>query len=210
MAVLSGLCSRAVRRPGWCRARVAAVLATAAGCALVPVTAATASTRSTPAPSRPVARALIQAFEVARHMPGSAVGGIRAGSLHVGSAAGTRWALASFIPSAQAGQRLTAGFQDGAATGVFAWRAGAWHLVRTGPYGCAAGLPAALHRDWGLASTANCSAAAAGQRTAAHRALSAAAAPPGPAAGPGPHIAAIALSQVGVSDTPAVTQLRRG
>lgn len=193
---------------GWVRLAGATVAALAAASACVggPVTAAAAASTQTPAtPAGSVAGALIQAFEAGRHVPGSAVGGIRAGSLHVGSAAGTRWALASFIPSAKASQRLTAGFQDGAATGVFAWRGGAWHLVRTGPYGCAAGLPTVLRRDWGLASPANCAATAAGQRTAAHRALAAPAAPSATAAGLGQRIAAIALSQVGVTDTPAVT-----
>ena len=194
-----------VRRVSRRSAAALAVLATAAGCALGPVTAAAASARTSAEPAGPVAGALIQAFEAARHMPGSAVAGIRAGSLHVASAAGTRWALASFLPSARAGQRLTAGFQDGAATGVFAWRDGAWHLVRTGPYGCAAGLPAGLHRDWGLASPASCAVSAAGQRSAARRALSTAAASPASAAGLGQRIAAIALSQAGISDTPAVT-----
>jgi PKD repeat protein len=197
---------------GWVRIVGAAAVALAA--VLEPVTGAAAGTRPAPEPAgpgaAPVAGALIQAFEAARHLPGSAVGGIRAGSLHVGSAAGTRWALASFVPSADsastvAGQRLAAGFQDGAATGVFTWRAGTWHLVRTGPYGCAVGLPVALHRAFGLASPATCAATAPAQRTAAHRALAAPDAPSASAAGLGQRIAAIALSQTGVSDTPAVT-----
>src|SRR5581483_7835241 len=148
----------AVRGPGRRIAGAVVALATVAACVVSPATSAAASTRAAAEPAGPVAGALIQAFEAGRHMPGSAVGGIRAGSLHAGSAAGTRWALASFVPSAKAGQRLAAGFQDGAATGVFAWRAGAWHLVRTGPYGCAAGLPTALRRAFGLASPASCAA----------------------------------------------------
>jgi PKD repeat protein len=180
--------------------------ALAAGCAVtvVPVTAAAASGASAGAAGS-IAGALIQAFEAGRHMPGSAVGGIRGGSLHVGSAGGTRWALASFVPSAKAGQRLVAGFQDGAATGVFAWRGGRWQLVRTGPYGCGVGLPAALHRAWGLARRANCAATASAQHSAVHRALAAPAAPSASAAGLGPRIAAIALGQAGASDTPVVT-----
>ena len=192
----------------WGRVAGAAVvtLAAVSGWAAGPVTAAAASTGQAGSTSG----ALIRAFEAGRHAPGSAVGGIRAGSLHVGSAGGTRWALASFVPatdlaSTAAGQRLAAGFQDGAGTGVFAWRAGAWQLVRTGPYGCATGLPAALRRDWGLASPASCAATAGGQRAAVHRAMSAAAAPSATAGGLGQRIAAIALSQAGVSDTPAVT-----
>jgi PKD repeat protein len=189
-------------------------LAVVSALAMGPVTAATASTRSgaAPAPAVPVPAELTRAFEAARHIPGSAVGGIRAGSLHVDSAAGTQWAIASFIPSRSAGQQLAAGFQDGAATGVFTWGSGGWQLVRTGPYGCGAGLPAALRRDWDLASPAGCAAAAGRQRAAAGHALSAmpragsASASPGTgAAGLGPSIARIALSQVGVGDTPAVT-----
>jgi PKD repeat protein len=222
MTVLLGVWGRVA---GVAVVALAAVSAWAAG----PVTAAAASTRPTAAtstgPAGSVGGALIRAFEAARHIPGSAVGGIRAGSLHVGSAGGTRWALASFIPatdpaspepaspepaspepaSTVAGLRLAAGFQDGAATGVFAWRAGRWQLMRTGRYGCAPGVPAVLHRDWGLASPADCAAATGTQRAAARRALSTAAGPSGTAASLGQRIASIALSQVGVSDTPAVT-----
>ncbi|HEY9243491.1 MAG TPA: PKD domain-containing protein [Streptosporangiaceae bacterium] len=190
----------------WSRVAGAAVVVVAAVSVgtVSSVTAAAARARPAIEPAGSVGRALIQAFEAGRHMPGEAVGGIRAGSLHVGSAGRTRWALASFVPAAQAGKRLAAGFQDGAGTGLFEWRAGAWHLVRTGPYGCAVGLPAALHRDWGLARPANCAATGPAQRTAAHRALAGPAAPSASAAGLGQRIAAIALSQVGVSDTPAV------
>jgi hypothetical protein len=183
---------------------VVATLATAAASVVGPVTSAAAASTGS------AAGALIQAFEAGRHMPGSAVGGIRAGSLHVGSAAGARWALASFVPSRSARQRLAAGFQDGAATGVFAWRAGAWHLVRTGPYGCGKGLPAALRQAWGLASPASCAATAPAQRTAAHRALAGPDAPSASAAGLGQRIAAIALSQGRGQRHPGGDQLRRG
>jgi hypothetical protein len=210
MTVLLGVRGRGVGVLLGLRGRVAGAavvtLAAASASAMGLVTAAAAST----GPAGPTSAALVRAFEAGRHVPGSAVGGIRAGSLHVGSAAGTRWALASFVPatdlaSTGAGQRWAAGFQDGAGTGVFAWRAGAWQLVRTGPYGCATGLPAALRRGWGLASPASCAATASGQRAAAHRAMSAAAAPSATSGSLGQRIAAIALSQVGVSDTPAVT-----
>jgi hypothetical protein len=189
-----------------------------------PVTAAAAATTAAAdsaqaAPSGSIATALTQAFESAQHIPGSAVGGIRAGSEHVGTASGAEWALATFTPSARAGQQLAARFQDGAATGVFTERAdGTWRLVRTGPYGCGAGLPAALARDWGLARPASCSATAAtiaAQHTSAQRALTAAHASTAHASATahastaatslGQSIANIALSQVGVSDTPAVT-----
>ena len=93
-----------MRRPGRRGAAAVAALGAAVSCAAGPVTGAAASTRASAEPAGPVGGALIQAFEAARHMPGSAVGGIRAGSLHVAPAAGTRWALASFLPSARAGQ----------------------------------------------------------------------------------------------------------
>jgi PKD repeat protein len=174
-------------------------------------------------PAATVQAQLARSFAAARHITSSAVAGIRSGSLHVGPADGTEWALATFTPSASAGQQVAAGFQDGAATGVFRQAGGAWQLVRTGPYGCGAGLPTALRRDWGLADPAACSATAASQRAAAHRALSAAlssagatssAAPPStgapptgapPTGGLRQSIANIALSQAGVSDTPAAT-----
>jgi len=197
-------------RLGVCSGAAVVALATVPVGAVGPVTAAAASTRpatglAMTGPAGSVSGALIRAFEAARHIPGSAVGGIRAGSLHVGSAGGTRWALASFIPTARTGQRLAAGFQDGAATGVFAWRAGRWQLVRTGRYGCVPGVPAVLHRDWGLASPASCAAASGTQRAAARQTLATAAAPRRTAASLGQRIASIALSQAGVSDTPAVT-----
>jgi hypothetical protein len=192
-----------------------AALAILAALLAGPVTAAAAATVSTAAtdsaqtaPSGSIATALTQAFESAQHIPGSAVGGIRAGSEHVGTASGAEWALATFTPSARAGQQLAARFQDGAATGVFTERAGGtWRLVRTGPYGCGAGLPATLAGDWGLARPASCSATAAtiaAQRTSAQRALAAVHASTA-ATSLGQSIANIALSQVGVSDTPAVT-----
>jgi PKD repeat protein len=190
------------RAPGTVAAVVAAavtLLALVAG----PATSAAAGTRSAPDPaaSSPgstasVAAQLTRSFAAARHIPGSAIGGVRAGSLHVGGADGAEWALATFTPSASASQQMAAGFQDGAATGVFRQADGTWRLVRTGPYGCGAGLPTALRRDWGLADPASCSATITAQRAAAPRGVS---------AGPGQSIANIALSQVGVSDTPVVT-----
>jgi len=168
-----------------------------AALAVAPVTAA-ADTGGGPAQ----ATALTQAFQAARDIPGSAIGGIRPGTLHTGAADGTEWAIASFTPAAPTGTQVAAGFQDGAGTGIFKLRSGRWRLVKTGPYGCGDGLPAALKTAWGLAEPAGCTAAIATQRAAAQRALSAL---PAAQAGLGQTIASIALSQVGVSDTPAVT-----
>src|ERR1700744_3651529 len=142
----------------------------AASAAATPANSAGGSTASVSA--SPVAGSLEQAFAAARHLPASVIGGVRAGTLHQGSASGTDGALASFVPSASAG-KLAAGFADGAATGVFRRAAGVWRLVRTGPYGCGAGLPASLKQAWGLAAPATCSASAASGHAAAQRALSA-------------------------------------
>jgi len=173
---------------------------------------------------------LTQAFEAGRPLPSSAIGGIRPGTLHTGTADGTEWAIASFIPSASASVQVAAGFQDGGGTGVFRIQNGSWRLIGTTLYGCGEGLPAALKQAWGLADPAGCTAPIATQRAAAEQALStlpataraAASAATRATATPenatsqssGQHptpaeldqaIASIALSQVGTSDTPAST-----
>ena len=147
---------------------VLAALAVITALTAAPVAAA-ASTGTSPA----TAAALTRAFEAGRHVPGSAIGGIRPGTLHAGTAGGTEWAIASFTPSASAGQQVAAGFQDGGGTGVFSVGSGGWRLVNTGAYGCGEGLPATLKKAWGLADPAGCTATIATQRAAAQRALSA-------------------------------------
>ena len=200
------------RRPGSVLAAAAITTAMAAAPAAAAVGPGTG-----PVP----AAALARAFEADRPVPGSVISGIRPGTLHAGTADGTEWAIASFTPAGSAGEQVAAGFQDGAATGVFNDRGGTWRLVTTGPYGCGVGLPATLKEAWGLAAPAGCAGPIAAQRAAAQRALSAfpaaaRAAMPlragtlAPAhvstpAGLGQSIASIALSQVGTGDTPAVT-----
>jgi hypothetical protein len=185
---------------------------------------------ATPSASTSVSTALEQAFEAGQHLPGSAVGGIQAGTLHMGTASGQQWAIASFMPADPATQKMANAFQDGGATGVFTQTGGLWHLVRTGLYGCGDGLPAALKSSWNLGYATSCTASAASQqRTAAQQALAslpasaktaatprggkpatggrAATAAPAASASPadlGQRIAAIALSKVGLSTTPAV------
>jgi len=155
--------------------------------------------------------AVIRAFAAARQLPAYAIGAIRPGSWHTGRADGTEWAMATFTPSASAGQLVAAGFQDGAATGVFRRTAAGWRLASSGPYGCGAGLPAELKTAWRLAEPASCSATPASERAAAQAARAQAGAQAARAqAGPsdarlGETIAAVALGQVGVADTPAVT-----
>jgi hypothetical protein len=170
--------------------------------------------------------ALIQAFESGRHLPGPAIGGIRPGSLHTGTDGGTEWAIATFLPAASASKQVAAGFQDGGGTGVFSLQNGVWRLLGAGRYGCGEGLPGALKKAWGLADPAGCTASIATQRSAAGQALSALPAPAQAAAkaatratatpvrepaqqptqaGLDQAIASVALSQVGISDTPTST-----
>ncbi len=172
---------------------------------------------------------LTQAFEAGRHLPSSAIGGIRPGTLHTGTAEGTEWAIAAFTPSASASKQVAAGFQDGGGTGVFRIQNDSWRVTGTTLYGCGEGLPATLKQAWGLADPAGCTATIAAQRAAAERALSALPATARAAASAATHatatpeaapentaqrstpaeldqaIASIALSQVGTSDTPVST-----
>ena len=179
------------------------LVAVAVVTALTAPAAASASPGLGPGPGPAQATALTQAFEAGLHIPGSLIGGIRPGTLHTGAAAGTDWAIASFTPSVSAGNQVAAGFQDGAGTGVFSNQNGRWRLLETGPYGCGEGLPGTLRKAWGLADPAGCAGPIATQRAAARHALSAVR--DDAIAGLDRKIASIALSQVGISDTPAVT-----
>jgi PKD domain-containing protein/CHAP domain-containing protein len=208
-----------------------------AGLALIAMSAAPASagTQSaghspSPAGTRIAAGttqgALAQAFTAARHVAGSAVGSIRPGSLHTGTADGRQWAIASFLPKKSDSAEMAISFQDGAATGVFEKTHGSWRLVSTGLYGCAVGLPASLKKAWHIGSPSLCTRSASSQEAAARKAL--AAMPAGArataskavkaaaaaksavrtaAADPadlGQTIASIALTQVGVQVNPQV------
>jgi hypothetical protein len=174
-------------------------------------TASAASSPVRPVSAAPVSAALEHAFEAARHVPAADVGGIRAGTLHVGTASGREWAIASFIPAKATAPKDASGFQDGAATGVFTGTHGIWRLVQTGMYGCANGLPSTLAAAWHLARPQACTASATAQRGAARHALAALPASARSATARAKtidfsqRIAAIALSEVGVKDTPAVT-----
>ena len=181
-----------------------------------------------------VSSALVQAYVAGRHLPAGSVAGIRAGSLHTASVSGMNWAIAEFTPSASAAPGVQAEFQDGAGTGTFSQRPpGPWRLAHTGPYGCGRGQPggepADLRRAWsqrGLPAPVICPPAMTTQRGAASAALAqgalsraarspaarspaarspAARSRAGAARTLGQSIARIALGQVGVGDTPAVT-----
>jgi PKD domain/CHAP domain len=207
---------------------VAAGLVTFSACVAGSATSAGAavSASAAAAPAPPVSAALEHAFEAARHVPATDVGRIRPGTLHVGSSGGREWAIASFSPARAAAPKAATVFQDGAATGTFSESRGVWHLVATGMYGCGTGLPDGLAAAWHLARPQACTASASTQRDAAQRALAAlpasarsaakTAAEPAGRTGKATStaggttnfsqkIAAIALSQVGVKDTPAVT-----
>jgi hypothetical protein len=222
---------------------LALIFAFGAGPAASAATAATTPNQAVPAkaapakaaPSASTASALARAFETGEKVPGSVMGGVRAGTLHTGTANGHEWAIASFAPARSVTSAETEAFQDGAASGLFEKTGGAWHLVRSGSTACGDGVPAALRQAWHIAAPASiCSASdtsAATQRSAAQRALAALPATAknaaataekslvkqdaakAPASAPaatdpadfGQTIAAIALSQVGNEDTPTVT-----
>lgn len=210
---------RRIRGPGTWLAATAILTTAATALQILAVTPARAAQAVRPAAATTtVTRGLEKAYAAAANVPASAIGGVRAGSLHLASVSGTSWAIASFTPSAHAAALVLGGFQDGAATGTFV-RAdgGPWRLTATGPYGCGRGLPAAVMRVWHLADPASCRSSAAPQRAEAQRALAAAEhtaaghaasqeAGHGDTAGAGlgQKIAEIALGQVGVADTPDV------
>ena len=208
---------------------LALVFALGAGPMASAASASTTANQAVPAkaaPSASTASALAQAFETSQQVPGSVIGGIRAGTMHTGTANGHEWATASFAPAKSVTSAETEAFQDGAASGVFEKTGGAWHLVRSGSTTCGDGLPAALKSAWHIAAPASvCSTSAGSQRSAAQQALSAlpaasknaaatadkslvkqdATAPATNPADFGQTIAAIALSQVGNEDSPVVT-----
>lgn len=169
-----------------------------------------------------VPSALARAYEIGRRLPASVVGGIRPGTLHTGTADGRRWATATFAPAESATPAESVAFQDGAGAGVFEQTGGTWRLVRSGSTACGAGLPAVLKTAWRVAAPAAlCATSAASQHVAAQRALAAlpataragvtgkaAAGATAPASGSASlrqSIAAIALSQVGIGDSPVAT-----
>ncbi len=165
----------------------------------VGLVAAHAAQASTSQPAADPANAtLIQIYASARHIPAHAVGEIETGTLHVGSYNGTNWATAAFAPASSASALQLTAFQDGGSGAVFSENAGGgWQLVNIGSYGCGAGLPAALAQQWGITQPASvCSSSQVAKENAAKQA---------PTSGTtiGQKIANIALSQVGVLDSPS-------
>ena len=155
--------------------------------------------------SASTADALTRIFAAARHVGGDAIGGIRAGTLHTGTADGQTWAVAAFDAADSAKPEQVVGLQD-ANTGVFVRTGSSWRLVSAGLYGCAVGLPAALKTAWNISAPGVCSGSASAEQAAARKAMAADAAGTGArtAAPLGQKIADIALSQVGVQTNPPV------
>ena len=103
---------------------------------------------------------LLGTFAAAKGISRSDISQIVPGSLYYGqlTESGTYWALAQFIPSAQASEQTKVDFQDGAGDGIFTRRAdGAW-TVTIGhiPFPCPGDLPSALLRVWGLSLATAC------------------------------------------------------
>ena len=193
--------SRTLKRPLIRRALAPIIIAFALGTATVlPATAATAQSAG-PSSAASTTVALTQAFAAGRHVGAAAIGGIRTGTLHTGTADGHTWAIAAFAPADTAKPQQAISLQD-ADTGVFTEAGESWHLVSTGLYGCAVGLPATLKAAWHIAASSACTGSAPAEQAAARKAL---AAKPAAAATPiGQTIADIALSQVGVQTNPPV------
>jgi hypothetical protein len=136
---------------------------------------------------------LVELFAESHGLPLSAVAGMRAGSLRTARAGNVEWAYARFVPSRTAD---IARFQDGGDSGVFEQKSGTWLTAHASiANGCASGLPSAIVNAWGLNKPSLCGAGPSGRRSspapdtaAIARDISG--------------IAAIAASQVGVTDNP--------
>lgn len=179
--------------------------ATAAG----PPGADPSQSTATPPAATSTAASLTQAFAAGRHVDDTAIGGIRDGSLHTGAADGRTWAIAAFATAETATPQEAVGLQD-ADTGVFVQTGSSWHLVSTGLYGCAVGLPAALKTAWGISASSVCTGSAPAEQAQARKALAAdtqattTSTTPADTTPLGQKIADIALSQVGVQTDPPV------
>jgi len=182
---------------------------TLATATVLPASAATADPAGSPgsqasatsSAAGSIADVLTRSFAAGRHVGGDAIGGVRAGTLHTGTADGKTWAIAAFDAADSARPEQAIALQD-ANTGVFVQSGSSWKLVSAGLYGCAGGLPAALKTAWGISAPSVCSGSAPAEQAAARKAMTAA-----PADGTTPlgqKIADIALSQVGVQTNPPV------
>jgi hypothetical protein len=157
----------------------------------------------------PTLRALAAAYASFRHIPAGDVTGVRPGTVRIAydPSTKTRWATASFFPSARASAAVLLGFQDSGSTGVFRRPGSAqWKMVGYGSQpvaSCSASLPAAVRRAW-HASSSECS-----QVSRARTRSGQAASPDVSGAADPATIADVAQQNVGVGDTPASTSFSR-
>jgi hypothetical protein len=150
--------------------------------------------------------ALADAYATGRHLPTSAVGAPRAGSVHLAedTATGVSWAVADFVPSPGASAADALAFQDGAGKALFAEKPGAswtWQGSATRAACTDSGsIPAAALSLLDLPAPGSGSCEAGTARPSAEQ--RAALAHPDSV---GSSIASVALGQVGVATTPAET-----
>ena len=203
-------------RPGRHGARTAvatgAALAALLAVGAVPATATAASATAAQTTqiraltlAAPDLAGLAHAYAAGRHVPLTAVGATRSGSVRaaVDGATGQRWAVADFRPSAAATGTDAIAFQDGAGKALFtstSAEGGSWRLAGSAQQAaCGEELPADARAALALtASAASCDTGSA-RPSAAQRA---AVAHPDTV---GTSIASIALGQAGVATNPAET-----
>lgn len=180
--------------------------------------AATAAPAASAAPAAPTSleqSALAAAFAAFKGISLGDVGTLRAGSLHTSYDPSTQgyWGTASFLPSAAASAAVTVKFQDGGGVGVFRSSNGTtWTMTQVGgqPFPCAGQLPATVEAAWGLKNSPYCAATGSVPLTTPRASAGAATAAPSATLAPSASsassaIAQVAISQVGVGDTPAST-----
>jgi hypothetical protein len=148
--------------------------------------------------------ALVAAYASFRHIPVRDVPGVRPGTVRTAydHSTKTRWATATFFPTARASATVLLGFQDGGSTGVFSRQGNArWKMAGYGsqPASCSASLPAAVRRAW-HASGPECRRIS-GARTGSRRTAS----PDTSGVVDPATIGEVAQQNVGVGDTPAST-----
>ena len=177
---------------------------------------ALAETSATPPASTANQTAMAQAFASFKGIPLDDMGALRTGSLHTAYDPSTQtyWGTASFLPSIRASSAVAVTFQDGGGIGIFQSGQGTtWTMTRVGgqPFPCAGEMPATIEAAWGLESSPYCAANNSAAPSAAPISTGRGVASPevsgsaaSESAGTSP-IAEIAISQIGVGDTPAST-----
>lgn len=151
-----------------------------------------------PALSTAVRHDLLRLYASYRHLPVADIARAVPGSGRVARrpASGAEWAALGFQPAAGVPQAVATSFQDGAGTGLFTRAAGSgtWKMTGLGgePLGCGTRVPAVIRSRWRLSACPSVVSSPPSQQARA-------AIPASGAAG----VAAIAESEVGVSDIPA-------